>query len=121
LRWDRALFEQALVCLLDNAEKYSTGSAVLVRLHLSGRLEVSVANQAPPMDPAELERIMEWSVRGKRGLEVGSEGSGIGLPLARELIRAHGGDLAVDYVSGCFHASLWLPGPTAPDFGKDSS
>ena len=55
---------------------------------------VEVADSGEGLDPADLERVFErfYRVPGRRTSE-GDTGSGIGLTVARGIIRAHGGDL----------------------------
>ena len=79
--------------LLENARKYNRPAG---RIHVTARKEegwiyLTVGNSGPPI-PAEMQpHIFERFSRGANGEEIA--GHGIGLNLARELVRLHGGDL----------------------------
>jgi len=79
--------------LLENARKYNRPGG---RIHVTAREEegsiyLTVGNSGPPI-PAEMQpHIFERFSRGANGETVA--GHGIGLNLARELVRLHGGDL----------------------------
>ena len=79
--------------LLENARKYNYPGG---RIHVTARKEgdwvvLAVGNTGPPI-PAKLqERIFERFARGSSSETV--SGHGLGLNLARQLARLHGGDL----------------------------
>jgi len=97
---DRAL-EEAMTCLLDNASKYaSRKSTVTVTLSL-GRSSttgevvvlVEVANRpGVRLDPEDLDRCFDYEWRGRWPAR-NIAGRGLGLYLARELLRLSSGDL----------------------------
>lgn len=80
--------------LIENAGKYtSDGGRICVNAcELNGEIVFSVANTGPGLSEADREGIFE---RFRRGSHVGEtqRGHGLGLNIARELARAHGGDL----------------------------
>lgn len=85
----------SLANLLDNAVKYSPGAdAVALKVTASnGHVQLAVTDSGPGVDPAERERIFEKFVRGSAGAAGAVPGTGIGLAMARELMRAQGGDI----------------------------
>jgi signal transduction histidine kinase len=85
--------ELILQNLLENARKYNhTGGKVQVSARAEGgSAVVVVANTGPAIPPPSQEHIFERFHRGAVGENV--PGHGIGLNLARELARLHGGDL----------------------------
>jgi signal transduction histidine kinase len=92
---DRARVEQVLVNVLGNAAKYAPGSAVVVRISgdFRGAL-LEVEDDGPGIPPAEHERIFtrfERAVPDPRQIS----GLGLGLFIAREIARAHGGEISV--------------------------
>jgi signal transduction histidine kinase len=79
--------------LLENARKYNLhGGEICVSAEERGEFVVlNVENTARPIPPAAQEHIFERFHRGGMGENV--PGHGLGLNLARELARLHGGDL----------------------------
>ncbi len=94
---DPELVSIALWQLLSNSLRYTPpGSLVAIQARaLSGWVTVRVADCGPGIPAAEQERIFEKFYRGKsqRGL---IPGSGMGLAIAREIVRAHGGKIWVE-------------------------
>lgn len=79
--------------LLENARKYNRPGG---RIHLSAREEngwiyFTVGNSGPPIAPEMQPFIFERFSRGANGDKIA--GHGLGLNLARELVRLHGGEL----------------------------
>lgn len=98
VRADAVLLEQALQNLLANAVKYNRPAGhirVVVRTEAAG-LVITVGNTGPGIPPADQPRLFERFYRGDRARSPGSAGGvGLGLSLAREILRAHGGDLTL--------------------------
>jgi signal transduction histidine kinase len=57
-----------------------------------GQVTVEVTDDGPGVPPAERDRVFERFVR----LEAGPGRNGLGLPIARAVARAHGGDLTCE-------------------------
>lgn len=93
---DRAALLQALLNVLDNAVKYgASGKEVLVRVSERDReAVVRVQDSGPGVMPEERERIFERFRRGRVQGNGQVPGIGLGLYLAREIARAHRGELA---------------------------
>jgi signal transduction histidine kinase len=88
---------QALVQLLDNASKFSEAGGT-VRLELSGEpaaATIRVRDEGIGIGAELLPHVFEPFVQGAQTLERARGGVGIGLTLARELTRLHGGELSV--------------------------
>ncbi|MFC6671069.1 sensor histidine kinase [Marinobacterium aestuariivivens] len=98
LRYDPAALEQILNNLLSNCEKYAPDSGLLrIRSWLDGAmLCIEVQDRGPGIDAGERERIFEPFYRSSNRITDGVAGTGIGLGLARDLARAHGGDLSLE-------------------------
>ena len=94
---DPELLSLAVSQLLDNACKYSAPqAAVAVRLDVSeGNARVHVSNGGIPIPAEERERIFERFFRGS-DTEQNVPGTGLGLYVARKIMRAHGGALELD-------------------------
>ncbi|GGB86579.1 hypothetical protein GCM10011352_10590 [Marinobacterium zhoushanense] len=110
LTYDPAALEQILNNLLSNCEKYAPDSGELrLRSWLdSTALCVEVRDSGPGIDPADRQRIFEPFYRSSSRLTDGVSGTGIGLGLARDLARAHGGDLTLEASDSgaCFQIRL---------------
>ena len=83
-----------LLNLLDNAIRH-TPAGGLVRTTISQKsdaITIAIEDQGPGIPPADRERIFERFVR----LHQGTDGAGLGLPLARWIAEAHGGSLTLE-------------------------
>jgi signal transduction histidine kinase len=87
------LYRRMVRNLLENAVKYGRGNAVEVELEVhTERIEIKVVDEGIGVPPTEVERIFEPFYR-RRGASEVSGGVGLGLSLAREIARKHGGDI----------------------------
>lgn len=103
---------QVLVNLLDNALRYSPKRGVIeVRLGLADeRVTVVVADQGPGIPPADLPAVFERFHKADSARPRTDPGAGLGLAIAREIVRAHGGDmLARNRPEGGAEVGFWLP------------
>ncbi|MCX6956727.1 MAG: ATP-binding protein [Verrucomicrobia bacterium] len=95
---DAILLEQALQNLAGNALKYNRPEGV-VRLTVSQRGDsavITMANTGPGIAEEDRPRIFERFYRGDPArTRDRTSGAGLGLSLSREILRAHGGDLAL--------------------------
>lgn len=87
---------QILLNLLSNAVKYSgDGREILISLERRGeRLVLAVEDRGIGIPPAERAQLFTRFYRGA-GAQHAAAGAGLGLLLARELARLHGGDLVL--------------------------
>ncbi len=80
--------------LLDNAVKYSR-APVEVRVGISntadGRVQVEIADRGIGIAPRELRKIFQRFYRAGRDVQRKAVGLGLGLFIARNLVRRHGG------------------------------
>jgi signal transduction histidine kinase len=92
---------QALHPLVDNAVHHARGAVAVSLARDDGHVIVAVGDDGPGLDADAVERIFEPGVS-----ETG--GAGLGLPLARRLARACGGDVAAraDAAGGRFELRL---------------
>jgi signal transduction histidine kinase len=108
-RWDPQRLREAIAQLVGNAIKFGCGSPVRVELSSDGHLaHLLVRDEGRGIDAADHERIF---YRFERAVSVRNFGGlGVGLWIAREIARAHGGDVTVESALGEGAAfSLRLP------------
>jgi signal transduction histidine kinase len=88
--------------LIDNAVKYSPGAAdVTVSLEVIDRsLYVHVRDRGMGIPMVEHAHVFQKFARGTAARAASIKGTGIGLAIAREIVRAHGGDITIDSVVG---------------------
>lgn len=96
VRADSAAFEQVLVNLLDNAVKYSRDRRVIgVRTGYAGsEAFFEVTDSGIGIPPTDIGRIFDRFYRGANAA-FDRRGFGLGLAIAHEIVRAHGGRIEV--------------------------
>jgi signal transduction histidine kinase len=92
---DRSTLKQALLNLVDNAVKYAVGTKIIrVSIEQDGALvRLRVGDNGPGVAPSMSVRIFEPFVQGGGILTDKPAGVGLGLSIARGLLRGAGGDL----------------------------
>lgn len=94
-RVDRHRVAQVLTNLIDNALRVTpAGGAVGVEVvATAGGSRVVVRDDGPGLPPGDPERLFERFYRAEESRARATGGSGLGLPIARTLVAAHGGRL----------------------------
>jgi sigma-B regulation protein RsbU (phosphoserine phosphatase) len=95
VRCDRVRLGQLASNLLGNAITHGTSSKP-IRLHAetkSGQLELWIANSGDPIPEAAVARLFQPFFRGE--VRDSQQGLGLGLHIASEIAKAHGGTLTV--------------------------
>ncbi|WP_432377462.1 sensor histidine kinase [Duganella sp. P38] len=98
--------------LLDNAIKFSPqNSRVTLRVNTeNGQAVLSIADQGPGLDKAELPYVFDRFFRGARMRAGEVEGFGLGLALSQAIMQAHGGRIEVaNQRGGGALFTLYLP------------
>lgn len=87
--------KRAFANLIENALKYGGRACVTLRA-LPNRLEISVDDEGPGISDTELEKVFNpfYRLEDSRNRETG--GFGLGLTVARSIIRGHGGDVFLE-------------------------
>ena len=94
-RADLDRLRQVIVNLVDNALKYSTGAVrVSVRTH-GASVRYVVSDEGPGIPPAEAEHVFEKFYRLDPDQHLGVGGTGLGLYIARELVRRMDGRIGL--------------------------
>ena len=97
---DRRRVQQVLVNLLANAVKFShVGGRIAISLRFDGGVALyAIRDDGPGVAPEERERIFEPFHRAAGAERVA--GTGLGLPIARDLARRMGGDVGISSTPG---------------------
>jgi signal transduction histidine kinase len=90
---DAEVVERIVAPLIDNALRYARSRVVLSASSQAGTIVLSVADDGPGVAADAGEQVFEPGVRA--GEVNGHRGAGLGLPLARRLARAIGGDVTL--------------------------
>jgi two-component system sensor histidine kinase KdpD len=95
VRADENLMEKVMCNLLENAAKYSpAGTSITVTASRHGdEVMISIADRGIGIDPMEQGLIFERFYRGRAGQT--GPGTGMGLPISRAIVEAHGGRITV--------------------------
>jgi signal transduction histidine kinase len=98
LEGDFARLAQVFSNLLDNAAKFTPpGGRISVSLETrDGHALVRVADNGTGVDPEFLPHMFERFAQADNTLERGEAGLGVGLALALDLVRAHGGQILAE-------------------------
>jgi len=82
--------DRSIDALVENALRYSPAGSAVTIAAAPGRIEV--LDEGPGLAPGEEKTVFERFSRGSAGRR-GPSGTGLGLPIARELTRQWGGDV----------------------------
>ena len=110
LRGQALNLKRALTNLVTNAVNY--GGSAQIRLHepASGLVKIDVMDTGPGIPPEEIDRVFEPFHRGDQSRNKETGGVGLGLPIARNILRAHGGDVVLKtQQGGGVRATVTLP------------
>lgn len=94
---DKQRLRQVLFILGDNACRYSkAGGSIAVALRVNGkRASVSLTDQGIGIPAQDLEHIFDRHFRSRNALASRDDGKGLGLPMAKSILKAHGGSITV--------------------------
>ncbi|MGC8534685.1 MAG: sensor histidine kinase, partial [Rhizomicrobium sp.] len=97
VRADRRRLRQVLINLLSNAIKFTPeGGKVIVRARrASGGVVIDVCDTGIGIAQEDIPRAMEYFGQVDSTLARRYEGSGLGLPLSRQIMELHGGKLVL--------------------------
>jgi signal transduction histidine kinase len=102
--------KRALVNLVGNAVNYGDSATVRLSSPVDRMVTVEIEDDGPGISPAELDRVFEPFHRGEPSRNRETGGVGLGLPIARNILRAHGGDVVISNRSaGGVRATVTLP------------
>jgi signal transduction histidine kinase len=99
---DPEALEHVLQNLFENAVKYGTESSNWIGISATAApangqpaVEIRVADHGPGIPKEERDHIFDSFYRGRRAIQDQIHGTGLGLTLAKKIVEAHGGTIAV--------------------------
>ncbi len=94
---DAQWLKQALINLLDNALRYTpSGGAVIIRLQaVDQEVAVAVEDTGHGIEPENIPHLFERFYRTDWARAKDTAGTGLGLPIVKEIMDAHGGSISV--------------------------
>jgi signal transduction histidine kinase len=94
---DAVQLARAVDNLVGNALAYTPrGGSVDVRLGAEGKhVTLRVSDTGIGIPPSERDRVFERFFRGERARSLGVPGTGLGLPIVREVVCRHGGSVSI--------------------------
>lgn len=102
LRADARSLRQMLFNLVGNAIKFTPpGGRITVTADvMAGSFMIAVADTGPGIPPERLDAVLKPFGRGESAIARSKEGTGLGLPIVKSLVEAHGGKLQLDSMVG---------------------
>jgi len=99
---DRERFEQILLNLLSNANRFTpTGGRITVQVRADDdEVTIAVSDTGPGIPPEEQQHIFEAFYRGRDGGRRRVPGMGMGLAIAKSLTELHGGRIWLESSAG---------------------
>jgi two-component system cell cycle sensor histidine kinase PleC len=96
---DERATHQILLNLLSNAVKFTPAGGTVTafaRRSVGGGMELGVRDTGCGIDPADLDTVFEAFGQGQHDVATREKGTGLGLPIVRGLVEAHGGRVKLE-------------------------
>ena len=100
---DQRAMRQILLNLISNAVKFTRAGGTVTtfaRRTQGGGMEIGVIDTGVGIDPADIATVFEVFGQGRHDIALKEKGTGLGLPIVRGLVEAHGGKIKLDSVLG---------------------
>ena len=101
-RGDESMLQKLLSILFENALKYALTECEFHLYTVGERICIKVINDADGIDDGTLDQVFERFYRGEAARASGTEGSGIGLSIAKEIVLRHSGRIIAKGENGRF-------------------
>ncbi|GAA2398887.1 hypothetical protein GCM10010191_02100 [Actinomadura vinacea] len=96
VRGDRLRLSRLLANLLDNARRHAAQEVSVTVRAEDGTAVMEVADDGEGIEPEDRELVFQRFSRLRAGRDRDAHGTGLGLPIARQIARAHEGTLTVE-------------------------
>jgi signal transduction histidine kinase len=114
IKADKKRIREAIWNLVDNAIKYTRSGGVKISTKIENeKLKIIVSDTGIGMEKEELERFLEGKIfeRGREAKKMYGPGKGIGLTLAVEFVKAHGGRILAKSEGFGKGSTFWIELP----------
>lgn len=122
IRADETALRQVALNVAMNAVKFTPAGGTVRAFGTmlpDGRLAIGVRDTGCGIRPEDIADVFENFGQGRHDLAVREKGTGLGLPIVRSLMRAHGGDALLESTLGVgTTVYLTLPQERVVDFGE---
>ena len=109
-RIDRIRLRQCILAVFQNARRYGGPNITAQIESTDDAFEIAIEDNGPGMTDAEKAQAFERYFRGSNASQGDEAGSGLGLPIVRAIMAAHGGKVTLsDRDGGGLRVSLQLP------------
>lgn len=109
LRLQPLAMRRALRNLAENAVRYGKTATMAWRVEADD-LVIEICDEGPGIPETELERVFDPFYRMERSRSLETGGHGLGLSIARSILRSHGGDIVLsNATTGGLRARVTLP------------
>ncbi len=108
---DRDKLLQVMINLISNAVKFTPSGNVVVRAEALGdRIVVNISDTGIGISKEDLPKVFEKFRQVGDSLTSKPKGTGLGLPIVREIVEYHGGQVSVESTIGKGSTfSFWIP------------
>jgi signal transduction histidine kinase len=117
---DAEQLHRALRNLVDNAVRHARRAVTISVVAAGGEGHVVVGNDGPPIAAADRSKIFDRFVRLDDSRSRQDGGAGLGLPIARDIVHAHGGTIIVDDSADGATFRIRLPVPEVRERSSNS-
>ncbi len=100
IRADGQRLQQVVLILIENALRHGGGDATMRLERRGAEFVVTVSDQGPGMAPEDVAAAFDRFHRGPAAEARHARGTGLGLSVARAIVEAHGGRIAIESAPG---------------------
>ena len=112
---DRTRLRQALMAVFQNARRHGGAHVAAALGATAGGIRITVDDNGPGLSDADKAQAFDRFFRGSDASRGGTDGHGLGLPIVRAIVEAHGGTVALaDSATGGLRVEIDLPHRSQP-------
>lgn len=94
IRIDQEKIRNVILNIIDNAIRYTKKGSITVKTEqIQNNIRIAISDTGAGMTKEELEKLFESFSRGQAGAQLSTEGTGLGLYIAKQFIQMHKGKI----------------------------